>query len=94
MTTSAQHAYLSTACRHGECGSCRNTCKFCESPCQHGCHLGVTRGQVAAVDQAREIARELYQAADITSDRLRTRIDDDPALFWLRGEQPPGVHPG
>lgn len=32
------HDYLSTACQHDLCGSCRITCKYCEAVCQHSCH--------------------------------------------------------
>lgn len=30
--------YLSTACRHGEHGKCRITCKFCNTECVCACH--------------------------------------------------------
>lgn len=32
------HAYLSTACVHGEHRQCRETCKFCPAGCRCGCH--------------------------------------------------------
>jgi hypothetical protein len=92
--------YISTACVHGLCaekGACRQTCKFCDAPCACPCH----RGSAAAlpepwVDQARDVARELYEAAlshghGVLPPVLAIRALDDPALFWLRGEErPPG----
>jgi hypothetical protein len=91
------HAYISTACFHGLCGgACRKTCKYCDAPCACPCH----RGSAAAlpepwVDQARGIARELLRyglsASEVVPPELLHRIDTDPALFWLRGEErPPG----
>lgn len=88
------HAYTSTACLHGICGSCRATCKFCDEPCRHGCHPAASTAPVAGVDQAREIARELLDVArpgalmSMPPD-LYQRIRKDPALFWLRGETVP-----
>lgn len=32
------HVYLSTACYHNFHGECRQTCKFCPSPCSCECH--------------------------------------------------------
>jgi hypothetical protein len=92
------HVYVSTACFHGECGSCRNTCKYCDAPCScRTCHPA--SGQPLPepwVDQARGIARELLRYGLSTNEavppELLDRITSDPALFWLRGEaQPPGV---
>lgn len=34
------HRYLSTYCRHGRCGECRVTCKWCPATCGHTCHGG------------------------------------------------------
>jgi len=98
--TTPMHDYLSTACGHGNCANCRLTCKFCDSPCQHGCHQqdGTKDLPPSWVDQARDIARELwgflthpeYEGSSIPP-WLADRVRDDPALFWLRGEeQPPG----
>lgn len=92
-----QHDYVSTACLHGECGSCRRTCKYCDAQCQ--CirplcaHSMAGPLPVAWVDQARGIARELLDAfmRDDMSDELAVRVKHDPDLFWLRGEEaPPG----
>jgi len=95
---SIQHLYVSTACRHGACGSCRNTCKYCDEPCRHECHpqKAATDGQPQTwVDQARDIAAELLylvRQADWLPDKLADRIRNDPSLFWLRGEtQPDGT---
>lgn len=96
MTTS-QHEYISTACLHGLCGSCRNTCKYCGTSCQHDCHPATGTEQVSPVDQARGIARELLEAARPGAllgigPGLWRRIQADPDLFWLRGEEvPPGT---
>jgi len=89
------HAYVSTACFHGECGACRDTCKYCDGPCSHGCHPASARGLPEPwVDQARGIARELLRhalSASPAPPELVRRIEGDPALFWLRGEaKPPG----
>jgi hypothetical protein len=98
------HGYVSTACYHGQCrgdadgrGGCRRTCKYCDTPCQHICHQGATIAPVPSwVDQARGIARELmtlgrFSTAEFPRDLL-DRIENDPALFWLRGEEaPPGM---
>ena len=100
----SQHVYLSTACFHSQCGSCRKTCKYCDAPCrcqQAGCdHRAEPGPPVAWVDQARAIARELL-AEHLRPRPIRepsippallTRIAEDPALFWLRGEErPPGT---
>lgn len=90
----SQHVYVSTACIHGECGSCRNNCKFCGAPCRHDCHPAGVTASASPVDQAREIARDLMDAftAGKISHDLLARIKNDPGLFWLRGEeQPPGT---
>lgn len=98
------HRYVSTACHHGECGDCRRSCKYCDTPCQHICHRqGITSTVKVIpswVDQARGIARELLAehlhgrppgAPSIPPELLR-RIEYDPELFWLRGEErPPGM---
>lgn len=89
------HAYVSTACFHGECGACRNTCKYCDAVCSCPHHGS---GQVPPepwVDQARGIARELLRYGlsrhEAVPPELLRRISSDPGLFWLRGEvQPPG----
>ena len=89
------HLYTSTACWHGECGGCRATCKYCDEPCQCGCHPGGRRQPEPWVDQARGIALELLDVVKSWSrypDELMERIADDPGLFWLRGEvQPRGT---
>lgn len=36
MSTRTHH-YVSTACAHGKCTSCRRTCKFCAAPCECEC---------------------------------------------------------
>lgn len=88
------HDYVSTACLHDLCGSCRNTCKFCGSPCQHACHPQTPGAVAAPVDEARNVAIALLAllGEDIARDaELARRVQGDPALFWLRGEvQPPG----
>lgn len=99
------HRYTSTACYHEQAAggdpalhdACRRTCKFCDAPCacpEH--HAGETAAQVSGawVDQARDMARELLgllrQAGGATYG-LEAMIAEDPALFWLRGqEKPPG----
>jgi len=46
------------------------------------------------VDQARDVARELLAALGTAycPPELGRRIEQDPALFWLRGEDaPPGT---
>jgi hypothetical protein len=90
----APHVYVSTACVHGECGACRNTCKYCDAPCSHACHPASARGLPEPwVDQARGIAALLLGALgqDGAPEELRRRIASDPGLFWLRGEaKPPG----
>ena len=88
-----QHAYVSTACLHGECGSCRRSCKYCDAVCLHDCHESAGPQPAAWVDQARGIARDLLDAfrRDDMSHELAVRIEQDPDLFWLRGgETPPG----
>jgi hypothetical protein len=91
------HEYVSTACYHGECGSCRNTCKFCDAPCGHECHPGdAARAFTPWVDQARDMARmllmEVRAAEGPWTPQLAERIATDPGLFWLRGEEaPPGT---
>jgi hypothetical protein len=93
------HGYVSTACFHAECGDCRLTCKYCDTPCQHICHAkGITKVMPSWVDQARAIARELLfehlrprLAEPSIPPALLDRIEHDPDLFWLRGEEvPPG----
>lgn len=97
--TAESHAYISTACHHGECGSCRNTCKYCGAPCGHDCHPQDGRALPPSwTDQARGLAARLYEHAASTGvlpPELLRRIGTDPDLFWLRGEvQPPGQwHP-
>jgi hypothetical protein len=98
-TAAVPHGYLSTACFHRLCdkkGACRQTCKFCDAPCACPCHRGPAQALPEPwVDQARNIARELLRYGLSTSEavppELLRRINDDPALFWLRGEEaPPG----
>jgi len=94
--TARLHDYMSTACMHSQCGSCRQTCKFCDAPCQHDCHTGTGPQPVPWVDQARDVARELLAVLPIRNLPLdlMARIGDDPDLFWLRGEEvPPGEMP-
>lgn len=83
------HVYISTACLHGQCGSCRNTCKYCDSPCRcplPGCthrHPGDTT-PVSWVDQARGVAAELLHLTRLAGwlpDELAGRIAADPDLF-------------
>lgn len=95
------HDYLSTACLHEAADgtpqvhdACRQTCKFCDAPCQCPRHEArETAGHVSRVDQARDIARELLRHGNTLE--FQRRIKDDRTLFWLRGEeQPPGTwHP-
>jgi len=90
----SRHAYLSTACFHGEHGACRNTCKYCDAPCScGGCdHASARDLPEPWVDQARNVAVPLLGALgpDVPGE-LRKRIASDPGLFWLRGEtKPPG----
>lgn len=90
------HLYISTACFHEECDSCRRTCKFCGSPCRCGHHYGDKAEPVTSwVDQARDMARmllmEVRDAGGPWTPQFAERIATDPDLFWLRGEeQPPG----
>lgn len=91
--TTAQHEYISTACLHGHCGSCRQTCKFCDASCRHDCHGKTGPLPVARVDQARDVARQMLAVLPMRNmpAELLWRIQDDPDLFWLRGEEvPPG----
>lgn len=101
------HNYLSTACWHelndGRPAlhtACRASCKFCDQPCGCPIHQEDTGPPTSEswVDQARNIARELweviehyeYEGPEVPGN-LRTRIATDRALFWLRGEEtPPG----
>lgn len=101
------HLYLSTACFHEQASqdpglhaACRQTCKYCDAPCSCPGH---PRGAdsvetIPWVDQARTVARQLYETALLTGalpPELACRLDSDPLLFWLRGEvKPPGEwHP-
>jgi hypothetical protein len=89
-----QHDYTSTACLHGQCGSCRQTCKYCDASCQHGCHTATGLRTVAWVDQARGVARQMFAVLPMRNMpvELFQRIGNDPDLFWLRGEEvPPGT---
>jgi hypothetical protein len=93
--TATVHEYVSTAYAHDLCGSCRQTCKFCDAPCLCACHReGDAERPQPWVDQARSIARELLRVtlnSRPTPPDLLYRIETDPDLFWLRGEeQPPG----
>lgn len=58
MSETVLHAYVSTACLHGQCDYCAASarpdgvpkeparCKFCEAPCLCPCHWTVTtRGE-------------------------------------------------
>lgn len=95
------HEYTSTACLHDQCGSCRNTCKYCDVSCAHACHQkqGKPVKPVPWVEQARDLAIELHQiilnadlGGGVFSPALKQRLSEDPGLFWLRGEAaPPGV---
>ena len=101
------HEYLSTACWHELNddrpelhASCRQSCKFGDESCRCPNHPenDDRPAPPAWVDQAREVARRLLDAVQITEEglggtdpELRRRIRTDPDLFWLRGEeQPPG----
>lgn len=90
------HEYISTACLHRICGTaCRQTCKFCDVPCLCPCHRnGIPARPEPWVDQARGIARELLSltlGGEVIPPDLLRRVEADPELFWLRGEeQPPG----
>jgi hypothetical protein len=101
--TRSPHPYLSTACYHEAAGGdpgwhaeCRATCKFCDAPCScpahHAGEEAVSPG--SWVGQAREIARELLRHALSSAaapPELIRQVEEDPALFWLRGEeQEPG----
>lgn len=105
------HHYLSTACWHelneGKPhlhASCRASCKFAEGEpeyctCPNHPENDGRPAQQSWVDQARDIARQLYEAFVVNvgypphlPEELQHRIWDDPDLFWLRGEeQPPGA---
>lgn len=98
--------YLSTACWHEVNdgnpemhASCRATCKWCSQVCS--CPNHPAEDTVSApphwVDQARDVARELtdvlggWKALTGLPGDLGERAANDPALFWLRGEEaPPG----
>jgi hypothetical protein len=96
------HIYLSTACQHESIDSnprlhaaCRQTCKFCGASCACPAHPDATSPALTWVDQARDIARDLWAWAAASPvpmpAELLLRIESDPALFWLRdGEQPAG----
>ncbi len=90
---SGPHTYISTACFHGECRSCRQTCKYCDASCGHGCHpAGEENLPEPWVDQARQIARQLYAHVltyGVLPPDLVRRVSDNPGLFWLRGEEKP-----
>lgn len=97
----SEHAYVSTACWHGLCDErCRSTCKFCDAPCQHDCHLEQVDRVLPPpwVDQARDGFVRLLSVLEEAGIDLRTAEPDlhqlirfDPAWFWARGEvQPPG----
>ena len=67
------HEYMSTACHHGKCGTCRKTCKYCDSPCRHSCHQDPSAtSPLPWVDQARGIAGELLHLV-----RLAGFLPDD-----------------
>lgn len=34
------HSYTSTACQHQLHAACRRLCKFCDTACRCGCHMG------------------------------------------------------
>ena len=100
----AGHAYLSTACWHATHDgdeqmhtACRNVCKYCDQPCACPNHPARDGDDtfVSWVDQARDIARELLAAIQaselpqVLAPEQWHRIEDDPALFWLRGEEAP-----
>lgn len=40
LPTLIDHFYVSTACQHGLHRRCRQTCKFCHTPCICPCHEG------------------------------------------------------
>jgi hypothetical protein len=94
------HHYVSTACLHEDQDpalheACRQSCKYCDASCQCPQHVtGGTYAPVSWVDQARDMARELLRyglSTGAVMPELLHRIESDPALFWLRGEeQPPG----
>jgi hypothetical protein len=100
-----QHAYLSTACYHELADrdpslhdACRSTCKFCDASCSCPAHRKgeqLTAPDGGWVGQARSIAKEIYAHVltyGILPPELVRRVSDDPALFWLRGEeQSPGT---
>jgi hypothetical protein len=100
----ADHEYLSTACWHALFdgnqklhGSCRSSCKFCTRHCGCSCHPQPEGEQaVSWVDQARDVALALLAEIEASaptrmSTALRQRIETDPALFWLRGEEQPNT---
>lgn len=94
------HHYVSTFCLHelhdgdpAQHDQCRQTCKACDRSCECPNHTaGETRTAPPSwVDQARDIARELWNHGFVTPE-LEQRVATDPALFWLRGEEkPPGT---
>jgi hypothetical protein len=91
----AEHVYVSTACHHGLHGSCRQTCKFCDTSCAcTQCQHPAPEDAVPWVDQARSLAADLLALVPsplLAAAGLQRRITDDPDLFWIRGEtQPPG----
>lgn len=47
-----EHVYISTACYHGLHDRCRQSCKFCSTPCQ--CSCGHKAGNVEAQLKGRE----------------------------------------
>jgi hypothetical protein len=87
----ALHAKCRASCKYGENGP-----EFCRCPNHTEDELKAS--PVSWVDQARGIALRLLAVCDAVGvdlaaeDRhLARAIAEDPALFWLRGEeQPPG----
>lgn len=49
-----EHVYISTACYHGLHDRCRQSCKFCSTPCR--CSCGHKAGNVEAQLKGREWA--------------------------------------
>jgi len=60
------HEYISTACQHEQHTSCRQSCKFCQTPCLCSC------GHPPSPDSG-SVVGDL-----VTADEIYTLMEDDP----------------
>ena len=81
--TDEQHHYVSTACQHELCGSCRKTCKFCPAACACVCHEQTPGGQPTGktVHHPDRTTREnaWRQLCEINAEMTREDITADQA---------------